>query len=51
MFMVTPFRGVSVVEVGNGLVGFILLVGFFPFIPQINFLNPVGYLVDRGVPG
>ena len=49
--MVTPFRGISVVKVGNGLINFILLVGIFPFIPQINFLNPIGYLVDRGIPG
>ena len=49
--MVTPFRGVGVIEVGNSLVGFILLIGFFPLIPQINFLDPIGYLVDRGVLG
>ena len=49
--MVTPFRGVGVVEVGNGLVGLILLVGIFPLVPQINFLNLIGYLVDRGIPG
>ena len=46
-----PFRGVSVVEVGNSLIGFIFLVGFSPLIPQINFLNPVGYLMDRGISG
>ena len=51
MFMVMLFRGVSVVEVGGGLIGFIFLVGFFPFVPQIDFLNPIGYLVDRGVLG
>ena len=51
MSMVTPFRGVGVVEVGGGPVGFIFFVGFFPFIPQIDFLDPVGYLVDRGIPG
>ena len=49
--MVTPFRGVGVVEVGNGLIGFILFVGFFPLVSQIDFLDPVGYLVDRGIPG
>ena len=49
--MVTPFCGVGVVEVSNGLVNLILLVSIFPFIPQINFFNPVGYLVDRGIPG
>ena len=48
--MVTPFRGVGVVEVGNGLVGLILLIGFFPLISQINFLNLIGYLMDRGIP-
>ena len=51
MFMVTPFRGVSVIEVGSGPVGLILLVGFSPLVPQINFLDPIGYLVDRGIPG
>ena len=51
MFMVTPFRGVGVVEVGGGLVNLIFFVGFSPLIPQINFLNLIGYLVDRGIPG
>ena len=49
--MVIPFYGVSVVEVGGGLVSLILLAGFSPLIPQINFLNPIGYLVDRDIPG
>ena len=49
--MVTPFRGVSVVEVGGGPINLILLINFSSFIPQINFLNPIGYLVDRGIPG
>ena len=49
--MVTLFRGVGVVEVGGGLVGLILLVGFSPLVPQINSLDPVGHLVDRGVLG
>ena len=31
--MVIPFRGVSVVEVGNGLVGLILLINIFPLVP------------------
>ena len=29
----------------------IFLAGFFPLVPQIDFLDLVGYLVDRGVPG
>ena len=49
--MVTLFRGVGVVEVGNGLVSLILLVDIFPFVPQINFLDLIGYLVDCGIPG
>ena len=49
--MVTPFHGVSVVEVGSGPVSLILLAGFSPLVPQIDFLNPIGYLVDRSVPG
>ena len=49
--MVTPFRGVAVVEVGNGPVSLILLVGISPLVPQTNFFNPVGHLVDRGIPG
>ena len=44
-----PFRGVGMVKVGNGLVNLILLVDFFPLIPQINFLNPIGYSVDHGI--
>ena len=51
MFMVILFRGVGVVKVGNGLIGLILLIGIFPFIPQIDFLNLIGHLVDRGIPG
>ena len=51
MFMVTPFRGVGVVEVGNGPVGLIFLIGISSLVPQIDFLNPIGYLVDRGIPG
>ena len=51
MFMVMPFRGVGVVKVGGGPVGLILLVGFSPFISQIDFLDPVGYLVNRGILG
>ena len=49
--MVTPFRGISVVEVGNGPINLILLIGISPLIPQINFLNPIGHLVNRGIPG
>ena len=49
--MVTPFHGVGVVKVGGGLVGLILLAGFSPLIPQINFLNLIKHLVDRGIPG
>ena len=49
--MVMLFRGVGVVEVGNGPVGLILFVGFFPLVPQINFLDLIGYLVDRGILG
>ena len=49
--MVTPFRGIGVVEVGGGLVGLILFVGFSPLVPQIDFLDPIGHLVDRGIPG
>ena len=49
--MVIPFRGVGVVEVGGGPVSLILLIGFSPLIPQINFLDPIGHLVDRGIPG
>ena len=49
--MVTLFRGVGVVEVGGGLVGLILFVGFFPLIPQINFLDLIRHLVDRNIPG
>ena len=48
--MVILFRGVGVVEVGGGSISLILFIGFFPFIPQINFLDPVGYLVNRSVP-
>ena len=51
MFIVTLFRGIGVVEVGNGLIGLIFLVGFSSFIPQINFLNPIKHLVNRSVPG
>ena len=51
MFMVTPFRGVGVIKVGGGLVGLILFVDFFPLVPQINFLDPIGHLVDRGILG
>ena len=49
--MVTLFRGVGVVEVGNSPIGLILLIGIFPLIPQTNFLDPVEHLVDRGIPG
>ena len=49
--MVTPFRGVGMVEVGNGPVNVILLVGFSLLIPQTDFLDPVEYLMDRGIPG
>ena len=49
--MVILFRGVGVVKVGGGPIGLILLVGFFPLIPQINFLDLIGYLVNRGIPG
>ena len=49
--MVILFRGVGVVKVSNGLVNLILLIGISPFIPQINFLNPIGYLIDHGIPG
>ena len=49
--MVTLFRCVGVIEVGNGPIGLILLVDISPLVPQINFLNPVGYSVDRGIPG
>ena len=49
--MAMLFRGVSVVEVGGGLISLILLVGFSPLVPQINFLDPIGYLVDCGIPG
>ena len=49
--MAILFRGIGVVKVGNGLVGLILFIGISPFISQINFLNPIGYLVDRGIPG
>ena len=45
------FRGIGVIEVGNGPVSFILFIGIFPLIPQINFLNPIGYLMDHGIPG
>ena len=31
--MVMLFRGVGVVEVGNGLISFILFIGFFSLIP------------------
>ena len=51
MFIVTLFRGVVVVEVGNGPVGFIFLIGIFPFVSQINFFNLIGYLMDCGIPG
>ena len=51
MFMITLFRGVGVVKVSNSLIGFILFVDFSPLVPQINFLNLIGYLVDRGVVG
>ena len=43
------FRGVGVVEVGGGPVSLILLVGFSPLVPQINFLDPIKHLVDRNV--
>ena len=33
IFMVTPFRGIGVVEVGGGPIGLILLIGFSPLIP------------------
>ena len=49
--MVTLFHGVSVIKVGGGLVSLILFIGFSPLIPQINFLDLIGYLVDRGIPG
>ena len=49
--MVMLFRGVNVIKVGGGVVSLILLVGFFSLIPQINFLDPIGYLVDRGILG
>ena len=49
--MVILFHGVGVVEVGGGLVSLILLAGFSPFVPQIDFLDPIGHLVDRGIPG
>ena len=45
-----PFRSVNVVEVGGGLINLIFLIGFSPLIPQINFLNLIGYLVDRDIP-
>ena len=51
MFIVTLFRSVSMVEVGGGPVSLIFLVGFSPLVPQINFLNLIGYLVNRGIPG
>ena len=50
MFMVMSFRGVGVVEVGGGPVSLILFIGFFLFIPYIDFLDLIGYLVNRGVP-
>ena len=39
------------VKVGGGLINLILLVDFSLRIPQINFLNPVGHLVNRGILG
>ena len=47
--MVTLFRGVGVIEVGNGLINLILFIGFSLLIPQINFLDPIGYLINRGI--
>ena len=49
--MVILFHGVGMVEVGNGLVSLIFFTGFSPLVPQINFFNLIGYLVDRGIPG
>ena len=49
--MVTLFHGVGVIEVGGGLISLILLAGFSPLIPQINFLNPIEYLVNRNILG
>ena len=49
--MAIPFYGVGVIKVGGGLVNLILLVDFSPLIPQINFLDPIGHLVNRGIRG
>ena len=46
-----PFRGVGVIQVGGGLVGLILFIGFSPLIPQTDFLDLIRHLVDRGIPG
>ena len=51
MSMVTPFRGIGVIEVGGGPIGLILFIGFSPLIPQTDFLDPVGHLINRGIPG
>ena len=49
--MVILFRGVSVVKVSGGLVSLIFLIGLSPLIPQVNFLDLIKYLINRGIPG